>query len=71
MPTVTLPAGPIEYDDSGPPPAGDDAPVVVLLHGLLMEGTVWREVAPSRRPVPEELAQELRAFVGEGARAAA
>ena len=46
MPTVTLPAGPIEYDDSGPPPGGDDAPVVVLLHGLLMDGTVWREVAP-------------------------
>jgi pimeloyl-ACP methyl ester carboxylesterase len=47
MPTVELPAGPIEYDDSGPPPGrGDDAPVVVLLHGLLMDGTVWREVAP-------------------------
>lgn len=47
MQTVELPAGPIEYDDSGPPPGrGDDAPVVVLLHGLLMDGTVWREVAP-------------------------
>ncbi len=47
MPTVELAAGSIEYDDSGPPPGrGGDAPVIVLLHGLLMDGTVWREVAP-------------------------
>lgn len=57
MPTVELPAGTIEYDDSGPPPGrGDDAPVVVLLHGLLMDGTVWREVAPG-------LAREARVIV--------
>jgi pimeloyl-ACP methyl ester carboxylesterase len=56
MPTVELQAGPIEYDDSGPPPGRDDAPVVVLLHGLLMGGTVWREVAPG-------LAQEARVIV--------
>jgi pimeloyl-ACP methyl ester carboxylesterase len=53
MPKLELPAGTIEYDDSGPPPGRDDAPVVVLLHGLLMDRTVWREVAPG-------LAQEAR-----------
>lgn len=46
MPKLELPAGTIEYDDSGPPPGRDDASVVVLLHGLLMDRTVWREVAP-------------------------
>ncbi|MBB4661276.1 alpha/beta fold hydrolase [Conexibacter arvalis] len=46
MQTVELPAGTIEYDDSGQPPGRDDAPVVVLLHGLLMDGSLWNEVAP-------------------------
>lgn len=46
MPEVQLPAGTIEYDDSGPPPGHPGAPVVVLLHGLLMDRTVWRNVAP-------------------------
>jgi len=46
MPAVELPAGTIEYDDSGPPSGREDAPVVVLLHGLLMDATVWRAVAP-------------------------
>lgn len=47
MPEVQLTAGTIEYDDSGPPPgAGDAHPTVVLLHGLLMDATVWRKVAP-------------------------
>lgn len=44
MPDVRLPAGTIEYEDSGPPPGG--GPTVVLLHGLIMDGTVWRKVAP-------------------------
>lgn len=56
MPTVELAAGTIEYDDSGPPPGGDAAPVVVLLHGLLMDGRLWREIAPG-------LAQEARVIV--------
>jgi pimeloyl-ACP methyl ester carboxylesterase len=45
MPEVELSAGTIEYEDSGPP-AGRDVPTIVLLHGLLMNATAWREVAP-------------------------
>lgn len=41
MPTAQVPAGPIEYDDTG-----GDAPVIVFLHGLFMDGTTWREVVP-------------------------
>ncbi len=48
MPQVELSAGTIEYEDSGPPPGGD-GPTVVLLHGLLMDATVWREVVPGLR----------------------
>lgn len=44
MPDVRLPQGTIEYEDSGAPPGG--GPTVVLLHGLFMDGTVWRKVAP-------------------------
>ncbi|WP_067820953.1 alpha/beta fold hydrolase [Nocardia inohanensis] len=40
MPKVDLPAGPIHYEDQG------QGPVVVLLHGLLMNHTVWDEVLP-------------------------
>lgn len=39
MPEVELSAGVIQYDDSG----GDD-PVVVLLHGVWMNGSQWRPV---------------------------
>jgi pimeloyl-ACP methyl ester carboxylesterase len=39
MPVVETTAGPIEYDDTG----GTGAPLV-LLHGLLMDGVLWREV---------------------------
>ena len=46
MPIAELSAGPIEYEDTG----GDGA-AVVLLHGLLMDGAVWRGVV-------EELANE-------------
>lgn len=47
MPEVRLTAGTIEYDDSGPPPGASGAhPTVVLLHGLLMDSSVWRNVAP-------------------------
>lgn len=41
MPTVEVPAGPIEYDDTG-----GDGPVVVFLHGLYMSGSTWRKVVP-------------------------
>jgi pimeloyl-ACP methyl ester carboxylesterase len=37
--TVDLPAGPIEYTDSG-----GSGPVVVLLHGLLMDASLWDQV---------------------------
>lgn len=38
MKTVGLSAGTIEYTDSG------SGPVLVLLHGLMMDGTLWDEV---------------------------
>jgi pimeloyl-ACP methyl ester carboxylesterase len=39
MPTLELSAGPIDYRDSG-----GSGPVVVLLHGVLMDSGQWREV---------------------------
>jgi pimeloyl-ACP methyl ester carboxylesterase len=41
MPQVELPAGTIHYEDTG-----GDGRVVVLLHGLIMDHTQWREVLP-------------------------
>ncbi|WP_132991700.1 alpha/beta fold hydrolase [Gordonia zhaorongruii] len=41
MATVTLSAGPIDYDDTG-----GTGPVVVFGHGLLMNGSQWRKVIP-------------------------
>ena len=35
--TINLSAGPIDYIDTG-----GDGPTVVLLHGVLMNETVWR-----------------------------
>lgn len=62
MPEIRLAAGTIEYEDSGAPggaaadiaagsgsgpgAGGGDHPTVVLLHGLLMDSSVWRKVAP-------------------------
>jgi pimeloyl-ACP methyl ester carboxylesterase len=40
MATIQLSAGPIDYDDRG------DGPPVVLLHGLHMDGGLWRRVVP-------------------------
>jgi pimeloyl-ACP methyl ester carboxylesterase len=51
MPSLKLNAGTIEYEDNGV--AG---PVVVLLHGVLMDGGLWREVA-------RELGDELRVVI--------
>ncbi|HEY6747260.1 MAG TPA: alpha/beta hydrolase [Mycobacteriales bacterium] len=45
MPEVTLSAGPIEYEDTG-----GDGPVLVFLHGLLMDGSLWRKVVPQLDP---------------------
>ena len=39
MPQVSLSAGTIEYEDTGGP-----GPTLVLLHGLTIDGSVWREV---------------------------
>lgn len=41
MPFAELSAGRIEYADSG-----GSGPVLVLLHGVLMDGRQWREVVP-------------------------
>jgi pimeloyl-ACP methyl ester carboxylesterase len=44
MPEVELTAGTIEYEDTG-----GGGPVVVLLHGLAMGGSVWRSVVADLR----------------------
>jgi pimeloyl-ACP methyl ester carboxylesterase len=44
MPEVQLSAGTIEYEDTG-----GDGPVLVLTHGLVMDGSVWREVVADLR----------------------
>ncbi|MEU4981769.1 alpha/beta hydrolase [Streptomyces sp. NPDC021969] len=44
MPDIELSAGTIEYED-----AGGDGPVVVLLHGLVHDATVWRKVVADLR----------------------
>jgi pimeloyl-ACP methyl ester carboxylesterase len=44
MPEVELPAGTIEYEDTG-----GGGPVVVLLHGLIMDGSLWRHVVRDLR----------------------
>ncbi|HVV13757.1 alpha/beta hydrolase [Amycolatopsis sp.] len=41
MPEIELSAGTVSYQDSG-----GDGPVLVLLHGLTMDGSVWRKVVP-------------------------
>jgi pimeloyl-ACP methyl ester carboxylesterase len=45
MPDVELSAGTIEYEDTG-----GSGPVVVLLHGLAMDGSLWRHVVADLRP---------------------
>jgi pimeloyl-ACP methyl ester carboxylesterase len=40
MPEITLPQGTIHYRDSC------DGPPVVFVHGLLVDGTLWRKVTP-------------------------
>jgi pimeloyl-ACP methyl ester carboxylesterase len=44
MPEVELTPGTVEYQDTG-----GDGPVLVLLHGLFMDGTVWRKVVAELR----------------------
>jgi pimeloyl-ACP methyl ester carboxylesterase len=44
VPEVTVSAGTIEYEDTG-----GDGPELVLIHGLLMNGTQWRHVVAELR----------------------
>jgi pimeloyl-ACP methyl ester carboxylesterase len=44
MPDVRLSAGTVDYEDSG-----GTGPVVVLLHGVVMTGSVWRKVVANLR----------------------
>src|SRR6266566_4858457 len=44
MPEIELSAGTIEYEDTG-----DSGPIVVLLHGLVMDGSLWRKVVRELR----------------------
>ncbi|MEV0431512.1 alpha/beta hydrolase [Micromonospora sp. NPDC050495] len=44
MPSVELTAGTVEYEDTG-----GDGPVVVLMHGLGMDGSFYRNVVPALR----------------------
>jgi pimeloyl-ACP methyl ester carboxylesterase len=43
MPEITLPQGTIHYRDAG------EGPPVVFLHGLLVDGEVWRKMTPLLR----------------------
>jgi pimeloyl-ACP methyl ester carboxylesterase len=44
MSTATLSAGPLEYEDTG-----GDGPVLLLLHGLLMDASLWDDVVADLR----------------------
>jgi pimeloyl-ACP methyl ester carboxylesterase len=44
MPEVELSAGRIEYEDTG-----GSGPVIVLVHGLIMDGSLWRHVVEDLR----------------------
>src|SRR6266576_681709 len=44
VPEIELTAGTIDYEDTG-----GDGPVVVLLHGLAMDGSLWRDVVADLR----------------------
>lgn len=45
MPQLELAAGTIEYQDTG-----GDGPVLVFLHALTMDGSLWRKVVPGLVP---------------------
>jgi pimeloyl-ACP methyl ester carboxylesterase len=70
MPQIELSAGTIDYADTG-----HGGPVIVLLHGLLMDATVWDEVtaalAPGHRCVARPDREAAAAAVRAGHAAAA
>ena len=45
MAELTVSAGVVDYHDTG-----GDGPVLVFLHGLAMDHTVWRHVVADLRP---------------------
>lgn len=45
MPEIELSAGTVEYEDTG-----GDGPVLMFLHGLTMDSTLWRKVVPGLVP---------------------
>ncbi|MER7795343.1 alpha/beta hydrolase [Streptomyces sp. NPDC097640] len=45
MPELELSAGTLDYEDTG-----GDGPVAVLLHGVAMDGSLWRNVVPRLAP---------------------
>lgn len=45
MPEIELSAGTVEYEDTG-----GQGPVIVFLHGLTIDSTVWRNVVPKLSP---------------------
>jgi pimeloyl-ACP methyl ester carboxylesterase len=45
MPEVELTAGIVEYEDTG-----GQGPVLVFLHGLMMDSSLWRRVVPGLSP---------------------
>ncbi|XMA39020.1 alpha/beta fold hydrolase [Streptomyces albogriseolus] len=54
MPEIELSAGTVEYEDTG-----GEGPVVVLLHGLLHDASVWRNVVAELRTDHRVLAPTL------------
>jgi pimeloyl-ACP methyl ester carboxylesterase len=53
MPEMTLPQGTIHYRDTG------EGPPVVFLHGLLVDGEVWRKVTPLLQGAARSIVPDL------------
>jgi pimeloyl-ACP methyl ester carboxylesterase len=53
MPEITLPQGTIHYRDAG------EGPPVVFLHGLLVDGEVWRKVTPLMQGTARSIVPDL------------
>jgi pimeloyl-ACP methyl ester carboxylesterase len=53
MPEIMLPQGTISYRDTG------EGPPVVFVHGLLVDGTLWRKVTPLLDGAARSIAPDL------------